>query len=69
MRLIIAGSRDFNDYDLLCDKTSQFIGNEKDVTIISGLARGADKLGCRFAEENGYNLEGFEAQWKLPDGT
>lgn len=69
VRLIIAGGRDFNDYSLLCDETSKFIGEEKNVTIISGLARGADRLGCRFAEENNYTLEGFAAQWKLPNGV
>jgi hypothetical protein len=63
MRLIIAGGRDFDDYNLLCDKATQFIGNRKDVTIISGLARGADRLGCRFAEESGYPLRGFAAEW------
>ena len=63
MKLIIAGGRDFNDYSLLCDEASQFIGDEKDVTIISGLARGADTLACRFAEENNYTLEGFAAEW------
>ena len=63
MRLIIAGSRGFKNYNLLCDETSKFIGTEKDVTIISGLARGADMLGCKFAEENNYPLEGFAAEW------
>lgn len=63
MRLIIAGGRDFDDYSLLCDEVTQFIGDEKDVTIISGLARGADTLGCRFAYEMNYPLEGFAAEW------
>jgi predicted Rossmann fold nucleotide-binding protein DprA/Smf involved in DNA uptake len=65
MRLIIAGGRDFDDYNLLCDKVTQFIGNESDVTIISGLARGTDTLGCRFAEELGYGIEGFAAEWHI----
>ena len=65
MRLIIAGGRDFNDYSLLCDEVSQFIGKENDVTIISGLARGADTLGCKYASENSYNVEGFAAEWHI----
>lgn len=65
MRLIIAGGRDFNDYDLLCDKVSQFIGNTSDVTIVSGLAKGADALGCDYANENNYPLEGFAAEWHI----
>jgi predicted Rossmann fold nucleotide-binding protein DprA/Smf involved in DNA uptake len=63
MNLIIAGGRDFNDYNLLCNEVNRFIGKEQNVTIISGLARGADKLGCRFAEENKYPLRGFAAEW------
>lgn len=64
MKLIIAGSRDFNDYALLCDEVNKFISNETNVTIISGLARGADKLGCQYASDYGFSLEGFSAQWK-----
>lgn len=63
MRLIIAGGRDFNDYELLCEEATKFVANEKAVVIISGLARGADLLGCRFAEEKGYPLRGFAAEW------
>jgi len=63
MRLIIAGGRDFNDYDLLCDEVSRFIGNTSDVTIVSGLARGADTLGCKYAQEAGYHIDGFAAEW------
>ena len=63
MRLIIAGGRDFDNYDLLCNEVTKFIGEEVDVTIISGLARGADTLACRFAQELGFPLEGFAAEW------
>lgn len=65
MKLIIAGGRDFNDYDLLCDKVSQFIGDEKNITIVSGLAKGADTLGCNYAAENNYPIEGFAAEWHI----
>lgn len=64
MRLIIAGGREFNDYRLLEDEVNRFIGQEKNVTIISGLARGADKLGCQYAGDYGLDLEGFAAEWK-----
>lgn len=63
MRLIIAGGRDFNDYGLLQDEVNRFIGIETDVTIISGLARGADSLGCQYAADNGLTVEGFAAEW------
>lgn len=63
MKLIIAGGRDFNDYNLLCDEVSKFIADEKDVTIISGLARGADSLGCQYAQENQLPIRAFAAEW------
>lgn len=67
MRLIIAGGRDFDDYETLCDEASHFIvelvGNQEEVVIISGLAKGADTLGCQFAQELGYSIEGFAAEW------
>jgi predicted Rossmann fold nucleotide-binding protein DprA/Smf involved in DNA uptake len=67
MRLIIAGGRDFDNYNLLCDEVTKFISENTDandsVKIISGLARGADTLGCKYAQEAGYELQGFAAEW------
>ncbi len=63
MRLIIAGGRNFFDYELLEKEALDFIGDNTPV-IISGLARGADTLACDFAAEYGYTLEGFAAEWK-----
>jgi len=65
-KVIIAGGRDFNDYELLkkkCDYYLQFV--EDEVVIISGMARGADSLGERYAQERGLKLEGYPANWKL----
>ena len=61
--LIIAGSRSFNDYERL--KTNmQLLGLEdKDVTIISGTAQGADKLGERWAEEFNKPVIRMPADW------
>jgi predicted Rossmann fold nucleotide-binding protein DprA/Smf involved in DNA uptake len=63
MKLIIAGGRDFSNYDLLEREAEEMISGVQDVEIISGLARGADLLGCRFAEEKGLPLRGFAAEW------
>lgn len=72
MRIIIAGSRDFNDYNKLKSETLKIINelNFKDyntkrenVEIISGTARGADQLGERFAKEYKLNLVKFPANW------
>jgi len=67
MKLLIAGSRDFNDYDLLKEKLDKFFSiyleDGEEVTIISGTARGADKLGENYARENSLKLECFPADW------
>lgn len=65
-RVIIAGCRDFNDYELLKEKCDYFLQDEKkeDVVIISGHSSGADALGERYAQERGFQLETFPADWK-----
>lgn len=95
IRLIIAGSRDFSDYNLLekeVDKylveilkkeceIDQFTDGEnwywfswltqegiepKDLPleIVSGGARGADKLGEKYAKENGHKVTKFIPDWE-----
>lgn len=65
-RIIIAGSRDFTDYDLLkqkCDKILSHVAISRRLTIVSGTARGADQLGERYARERGYAIRQFPADW------
>ena len=66
-RIIIAGSRNFNDYELVRQYLGRYLLNldKQDVEIISGTARGADKLGELFAERNGLKCVRFPAQWDL----
>ncbi len=63
MRLIIAGDRRFEDYQLaeswINDVSMMWAFSE----IVSGGARGADKLGERYAEDNGVALKVFLADW------
>lgn len=74
MRIIIAGSREFNDYNKLKQETLRIINelNFKDyntkrenVEIVSGTARGADQLGERFAKEFNLGLARFPADWSI----
>lgn len=61
MRVIIAGSRSFNDYDFLKQNILQL---NLDITeIVCGEARGADSLGRRFAIENNIPIKSFPAEW------
>lgn len=72
IRLIIAGSRDFNDYELLEKEVDSFIlrvqeklGYGLPVEIISGGAKGADKLGERYAENRELPVKIFLANWDI----
>ncbi len=66
-RIVIAGSRDFNDYRIAEEYINQCIKAENTVdsiTIISGGCNGADKLGERYAWEHKLLLEIYTADWK-----
>lgn len=65
MKVIIAGGREFNDYSLLSSVCDHMLQNQEEVEIVSGTARGADKLGERYANERGYKLTRFPAEWSL----
>ena len=64
-RVIIAGSRNFNDQDLfdnfvndiLCDYDTE------ELEIVSGCCTGADRMGEEYAEEWGIKLAEFPAYW------
>ena len=65
-RIIIAGGRDFNDYNLLKEKVDNLISEKQkthQIYIVSGKARGADSLGEKYANENGLNIVEFPADW------
>ena len=66
-RVIIAGSRDFTDYEQLKVQCNRLL-SEKDVAhrivILSGMARGTDSLAVRYAHEKDYALEEYPAHWE-----
>lgn len=65
-RVIIAGSRDFSDYNLLREKCDRILSNQKSnhqIIIVSGTARGADHLGEQYAKERGYEVRQYPADW------
>lgn len=64
MKIIIAGSRGFADYALLKKKVDEYLTDYTDITIISGGAHGADKLGEHYAKEHGFDLEIYPAEWE-----
>lgn len=62
-KVIIAGGRDFANYGLLKTKCNFLLQNKNIVEIVSGTANGADKLGERYAVENGFHMKRFPAEW------
>jgi len=65
MKVIIAGGRNFRDYDKLRESCDNILVNQKEVEIVSGTAVGADTLGERYAQEKDYEVKKFPAQWDL----
>jgi len=64
IRVIVCGSRYFNDYDLLKSSLLRVLGQVLDqVEIVSGTCRGADELGERFAHEFNLPLAQFRPDW------
>ena len=65
MKVIVAGGRDFKDYDLLkctLDSFQQEYGNITEV--VSGTAKGVDKLGEQYANENNIPIKRFVPDWQ-----
>lgn len=65
-KVIIAGSRGFNNYKLLCEVMDNYLNDKMDdIEIVSGTAKGADKLGEKYAKDRGYgHPKRFPANWK-----
>ena len=66
-KIIVAGGRSFNNYDLLEQKLDYYLSSKinegYDIVIISGTAKGADSLGEKYAINKGYEIERFPANW------
>lgn len=66
-KLIVAGGRDFNDYQtlqLVLLSLGDYVFADKEVSIVSGMAPGADRLGALFAEEYSVPLHKYPAAWE-----
>ncbi len=63
-RVIVAGSRTFSDFELLERKLDELLVNLTDVEIVSGGARGADKMGELYAKKHGLPLKVFLPDWE-----
>ena len=62
MKVIIAGSRTFNNYKLLQETMDNL--NIEVTEVVCGTARGADIMGEKWALNNGIAVKYFPANWK-----
>lgn len=67
VKIIIAGSRTFNDFNLVDCAIKHYLKqlnlHRNDIEIISGGAKGADKLGEAFAKKYNCTLTIYPANW------
>lgn len=78
MRVIVAGGRDFNDYQLMCARLDHFFQNvdKNKLVIVNGdgpglwdkenkcyIAEGADQLAKRYARENNIKIDSYPPDW------
>ena len=63
MKLIIAGSRSFDDYELLTEQLDEICAKYDITEIVSGTARGADTMGEIYAIAHDIPVKRFPADW------
>jgi len=63
MKIIIAGGREYSNYEELKKICDYLLKDKKDIEIVSGNAKGADTLGEKYAVEKGYKISLFPADW------
>ena len=66
IKCVIAGGRDFWDWDLLVETLERVrheLGDWDITEIVSGTARGADTLGAKYAVDNDIPVKEFPANW------
>lgn len=63
MKVIVAGSRDFDEKNRIWRLLDRLYDKYPDLEIVSGLARGPDTIGKHWAEFNNVPVHEFPANW------
>ena len=68
-KVIVAGGRDFYDYEYMSQQLDELFENKaifenRQIKIVSGMAEGADILAIRYADEHKLTKILFPANWK-----
>jgi hypothetical protein len=61
IKVIVAGSREFQDYDLLARTLDKV---PRPFEVVCGMSAGGDKLGRRYAHHNDLPVKEFPADWE-----
>lgn len=71
-KVIVSGSRDFNDYDFLnnaLDTYFKSLKGDNNIIFVLGMSQGADRLGERYAQEHGYTVERHNKESTVTHGS
>jgi hypothetical protein len=61
LRLLVCGSRDWTDKDVIADEMANYVPDCP--TVIHGAAKGADSLAAEVAAAYGLDVQAFPADW------
>lgn len=64
IKVIIAGGRNFDDFNRLFQVCDEFLKDQNDNEIVSDAYKGADLLVERYAAERNFPINQFPADWK-----
>lgn len=63
-KVIIAGSRELTmSPEAVFSRIENLTGEQKHIEVVSGTARGGDKLGESWANKQGHQIKRFPAEW------
>lgn len=63
MKVIVAGSREFTDKEAIRDEMNKAWREWGPFEVVSGMARGVDRLAAEIAREAGITVHEFPADW------
>lgn len=64
IRVLVCGDRNWTDATVIRETLARVVAQARGpVTVVHGMARGADSLGAAAAAGLGLNVEGYPANW------
>lgn len=64
MKVLVCGSRSFEEGQVIWDVLDGMLKHHGRLTVVSGVARGADQIALTWAQKNGEERLEFPADWK-----